>query len=146
MKAIKKGLALLCTAAMLLQVFVGLPLVSAEEAQAYVLAESIEVGKTYVIVADGQYALNNQSVTYNNQSTLGATAVTVSGTKLTTEVTSSMLWTVKAAEGAPTPKFDETQYFVFDQNNQYLTRTSGSSGTAPLALNASFDNTKWQQN
>ena len=144
MNVFKKGLALLCTAALLVSLFAGLSLVSAEESQAYVLAQSIEVGKTYVIVADGQYALNNKSAQYNNQSTLGSTAVTISGTKITSAVTSDMLWTVKAAEGAPTPKFDETQYFIFDQENKYLTRTSGGSGTAPLALNANFDSSKWQ--
>ena len=109
----------------------------------YVLATSIEAGKTYVLVADGQYALNNTAVTYgsygNGTDTLGSTAVTIEGDKIVSEVDDSMLWTVELGEDVPaSPIYDEVQYFLYDCDGNQLMRRSGSSGTAPLQAGGTY--------
>ena len=100
----------------------------------YVLADGIEAGKTYVIVSDDAYALNNQAINHAGQDTLGATAVTVEDGVIVSEVGVDMLWTVKAAEGASAPVDGREQYFLYDQDGAQLVRRSGSSGTAPLSV------------
>ena len=62
MKLTKRTLAFLCTLIMVLQLFSGLSLASAEEAQVWTLADGVEIGKTYVIVADGKDAMTNEEV------------------------------------------------------------------------------------
>ncbi len=73
---------------------------AAEVQTTYQLASTPEIGKTYVIVAQNRYALNNATVTLNRQSTLGAKTVTISDGRITSTVTSSMLWTIGAADHA----------------------------------------------
>lgn len=142
MRPWKKGAAVLCIAALLLQMLVLSP-VAAEQDQGYKLADRIVAGQTYVIVADDAYALNNKAVSVNNQDTLGSTAVAITGGVITSEVTEDMLWTVKAAEGAPTPLDGRAQYFIYDQSGRQLNRRSGSTGTAPLEV-GTYDSSKPQ--
>ncbi|MBE6932307.1 MAG: hypothetical protein E7464_02865, partial [Ruminococcaceae bacterium] len=109
----------------------------------YVLADSIEAGKSYVLVADGQYALNNTAVTYgsygNGTDTLGSTPVTIEGDKIVGEVDESLLWTIELGEDVPaSPIYDEVQYFLYDCDGNQLMRRSGSSGTAPLQAGGSY--------
>ena len=90
MKHIRKGIALACVLALMLQLFVAFPAASADTVQAYRLVDRVEAGKTYVIVADDTYALNNKGVSYNNQDTLGSTAVAITNGVITSEVTEDM--------------------------------------------------------
>ena len=104
----------------------------------YVLADTIEAGKTYVIVADGQYALNNTVASFGNYSdgsdSLGSTAVTIADGKITSAVDESMLWTINAAEGVQAAIDGRDQYFIFDQSGKQLLRRSGSTSTAPFSV------------
>jgi len=136
MKHIRKGIAISCMLALLMQLFVAFPAASADTVQAYRLVDKVEAGKTYVIVADDTYALNNKGVSYNNQDTLGATAVAISDGVITSEVTEDMLWTVRAASGVEAAIDGREQYFIYDQAGMQLSRKSGSTGTAPLAAGA----------
>ena len=104
----------------------------------YVLADAIESGKTYVIVADGAFALNNQVANFGSYSdgdaTLGSTAVTIAGEKITSDVTVDMLWTINSAEGVQAAIDGRDQYFIFDQSGKQLLRRSGSTSTAPFSV------------
>ncbi len=103
----------------------------------YVPAETIEPGKTYVIVANGKYALNNKTVRLKNQDSLGATAVTIKNGVLTSTVSEDMLWTIQnAPEGTSAAVDGAVQYHLYDQSGNLLYRRSGSSGTAPLSCNS----------
>jgi|GEM_PF-611920 len=95
----------------------------------YVLAEEFVPGGTYVIVADGAYALNGQP----GDTTLGATAVTIEGNVITSEVTADMLWTFGAAEGADAAADGNDMYLISSADGQNLRRGSGSN-TPPLSL------------
>ena len=83
------------------------PDVRAEDHPAPALAGTVEVGKTYVIVADGQYALTNRQEgpalrTYADgaSTTLASVPVTVEGDVITGEITRDMLWTVVRSTAA----------------------------------------------
>ena len=118
----------------------------AEVQTSYRLASAPEIGKTYVIVAQGRFALNNSTVTLSRQSTLGATSVTISNGEITSAVTNSMLWTVYAADDPSVGASCDgrQQYFILDQSGNYLSRrSSGSSGTAPLSV-GTFNSSKPQ--
>ena len=144
MKLTKRTLAFLCTLIMVLQLFSGLSLASAEEAQVWKLADGVEIGKTYVIVADGKYAMTNEEVaglrTYSGASTTrGAKEVTIEGGVITSEVTDAMKWTPVAPEGAQEKGYDgEPQFFLTDSTGKYLRRGSMGNSTATLALETSI--------
>ena len=139
MKQFKRILALILAVCM---VFTMLPSVFAADAPAkgpsdgasWVVAGAIEVGKTYVIVADGQYAMTNRQEgpalrTYAGSATttLASAPVTVEDGKITSAVTDDMLWTVE--ESTATAAYDGLeQYFLKDAAGNYLRRGSGSSG------------------
>ena len=120
MKLTKRTLAFLCTLIMVLQ--------------------GVEIGKTYVIVADGKYAMTNEEVeglrTYSGASTTrGAKEVTIEGGVITSEVTDAMKWTPVAPEGAQEKGYDgEPQFFLTDSTGKYLRRGSMGNSTATLAL------------
>ncbi|MBR4132891.1 MAG: S-layer homology domain-containing protein, partial [Oscillospiraceae bacterium] len=105
----------------------------------YVKANVIEPGMTYVIVADGAYAMTNEEVagkeSYASFSTTrGAKAVTIEDGIITSEVTPDMLWTFEPAEGAD-PAYDGLdQYFITDSNGKYLRRGSMSQRNGGLTL------------
>ncbi len=143
MKHIRKGIAFACVLALMLQLFVAFPAASADTVQAYRLVDRVEAGKTYVIVADDTYALNNKGVSYNNQDTLGSTAVAITNGVITSEVTEDMLWTVRTASGVEAAIDGRDQYFIYDQAGAQLSRKSGSTGTAPLSTGA-YDSSKPQ--
>ena len=100
----------------------------------YVLADKVEVGKTYVIVADGQYAMTNRQEgpalrTYAGSATttLASAPVTIEGDRIVSEVTDDMLWTIEAST-APAAIDGLEQYFIKDAEGNYFRRGSGSSG------------------
>ena len=132
-EAVKKATADLIAATQALEAKPDVP-----PAGKYVLASSIEPGKTYVIVADEQFALNTTVVDYGSYSsaggTLGSTAVTVEGDAITSEVTEDMLWTINEATGVQAAVDGAAQYFIFAQDGRQLLRRSGSTSTAPLSL------------
>ncbi|MBE7006018.1 MAG: hypothetical protein E7424_02575, partial [Ruminococcaceae bacterium] len=132
-EAVKKATADLIAATQALEAKPDVP-----PAGKYVLASSIEPGKTYVIVADEQFALNTTVVDYGSYSsaggTLGSTAVTVEGNAITSEVTDDMLWTINEATGVQAAVDGAAQYFIFAQDGRQLLRRSGSTSTAPLSL------------
>ena len=102
-------------------------------------ASSIEPGKTYVIVADGQYALRNKEVpglhTYTGTTvTLGSWPVTVEDGVITSQVTKNMLWTVQAAEDAAAAYDNAEQYYIYDKDGNALLRRGARSNYAPLYL------------
>ena len=144
MKFTKKTLSVLCAIVMVLQLFAGLTLVSAEEAQVWKLADGVEIGKTYVIVADGKYAMTNEEVaglrTYSGASTTrGAKEVTIEDGVITSEVTDAMKWTPVTPEGAQEKGYDgEPQFFLTDSTGKYLRRGSMGNSTATLALETSI--------
>jgi DNA-directed RNA polymerase subunit RPC12/RpoP len=111
---------------------------SAPGGGSWVLADSIEAGRAYVIVADGKYAMTNAEVagkaSYAGYSTTrGAKAVEIEGDALTGEVTDDMIWTFEAA--AADPAYDgESQYFLTDASGKYLRRGSMSQRNAALVL------------
>ena len=140
----KRLLSILLTLAMLLSFVPAISLTAgAEDAAPYVLAQDIEAGKTYVLVADGQYALNNQSVdwgSYANSTTntLGSTPVTIEDGVITSPVTEDMLWTFEPADDAFEGKiYDLPMFYLYDQAGQMLNRRSGSTATAPLQVGGS---------
>ncbi len=101
----------------------------------WTLAETFETDRTYVIVADGKYALTNQSAEYAGQTTLAAKPVTVEGGKLTCEITDDMCFTFQEVDAQIQAAADgEDQYFLFDAAGVQLIRGSGRSGTAPLVM------------
>ena len=137
MKHFQKGIAALCVLALVLQLFSVLPSASADTVQVYRPVTQIEIGHTYLIVADDAYALNNHSLGYSGLVTLGSTAVTVSdGMILASEVSDDMLWTVQEATGVQDSIDGRTQYFIYDQQGSQLNRKASSSGTAPLGIGA----------
>ena len=95
----------------------------------YVLASEFVPGGTYVIVAGDAYALNGQP----GDTTLGATAVTIEGDVITSEVTADMLWTFEEAEGADAATDGNATYLITSADGQNLRRGSGSN-TPPLSL------------
>ncbi|MBR4132826.1 MAG: family 43 glycosylhydrolase, partial [Oscillospiraceae bacterium] len=102
-------------------------------------ASGVEPGKTYVIVADGQFALNTNEVpsvhSYANSTvTLGATAVTVAGGKITSEITEDMLWTVQAADVGPSAQDGAEQYYLYAKDGRQLLRKNVRVGMAPVVL------------
>ncbi len=110
-----------------------------EDEAAWTLASEIEAGKTYVIVADGKYAMNNVASdvggNYRDQGqSLGATEVTIEGDKITSEVPDSIKWNIEDAEGAPDARDGADCFFLFDQAGGQLLRRSGYTGTAPLSV------------
>ena len=106
----------------------------------YVQVAEIEPGKTYVIVADGQYALNTAEAHFGNYNdgdqTLGSTPVTVADGKITSEVTEDMLWTINEAADVQAALDGRDQYFIYAQDGRQLLRRSGRTSTAPLSLGA----------
>ena len=132
--------------AMLISLLPAIALTAGAEDSAYVLAQDIEVGKTYVLVADGQFALNNQSVDWGSYSgsttnTLGSTPVEVEDGVITSPVTEDMLWTIQPAEAEglfTDPIYDLPMYHIYDQEGRLLNRRSGSTATAPLEVGGSF--------
>ena len=113
--------------------------------QTYALADSIVAGKSYVIVADGAYAMTNEEVpgkaTYSGSSTTrGAKAVSVDGGKLVSEVTDDMLWTFEDSTSAAA--YDGlAQYLLRDKDGKYLRRGSMSQRNAALILDDSMSAT-----
>ncbi|MBE7006165.1 MAG: hypothetical protein E7424_03320 [Ruminococcaceae bacterium] len=93
----------------------------------YVLASEFVPGGTYVIVADDAVGLNGE---------LGATAVTVEGDTITSEVTADMLWTFEEAEGVDPATDGNDLYFITNAEGINLRR--GSGGTTVLQL-AEYD-------
>ena len=145
MNVFKKGLALLCTAALLVSLFAGLSLVSAAE-NAYTLTDKVEAGKTYVIVADGKYAMTNAAVdglrTYSGASTtMGAAAVTISDNAITSEITDAMKWTFEEVSNF-TAYDGEKVLYLKDSTGKYLRRGSMSQGNAALILADSVNATQ----
>ena len=129
------------------------PIVHAREDAAYALADSVEPGKTYVIVADGKYALTNRQEglalrDYDDDAitTLASAPVTVSGGVLTGEITEDMLWTVEEST-APEATDGMVQYFLRDVCGCYLRRGSSSDEGAQLLvepeLNAKLRYNTW---
>ncbi len=106
----------------------------------WVITDKIELGKPYVIVADGKYALTNRQEgpalrTYagNATTSLASAAVTVEGDKITSEVKDDMQWVF--AQSTAEPAYDkQTQYFLQDLAGNYLRRGSGSSGQGAQLL------------
>ncbi len=125
MKLTKRTLAFLCTLIMVLQLFSGLSLASAEEAQVW-------------------NAMTNEEVaglrTYSGASTTrGAKEVTIEGGVITSEVTDAMKWTPVTPEGAQEKGYDgEPQFFLTDSTGKYLRRGSMGNSTATLALETSI--------
>ena len=113
--------------------------------EAYVLADSIEAGKQYVVVADAAYALTNAEVpgkaSYANVSTTrGAKAVEIADGRITSEVDDSMLWTFEASTSAAA--YDgEAQYWLRDSAGKYLRRGSMSQRNAALILDDAMTST-----
>ena len=139
----KRMLSILLTLAMLIGIFPAVTLTAGADDGVYVSAETIEAGKTYVLVADGQFALNNQSVdwgSYANSTTntLGSTPVTIEDGVITSPVTEDMLWTLQPADDAFDGKiYDLPMFYLYDQAGQMLNRRSGSTATAPLQVGGS---------
>ena len=139
MKTVRKSVAAVCLLALVLQLFAVLPNASADTEQAYQLVSAVEAGHTYVIVADGAYALNDQSASYqyNNNSypTLGSTAVSIEDGVITSEVTEDMLWRVDTAVDVSAAANGEAQFFLRNHNEKLLNRGSSSgTGYAPLSV------------
>ena len=116
------------------------PRVHAGASGEYVFAGSVEIGKTYVIVADGTYALTNRqegpalhSYADDAETTLASAPVTVEDGVITGGVTEDMLWTVVEST-APEAYDGMEQYFLRDQNGNYLRRGSGSGGDGAQLL------------
>ena len=114
--------------------------VYAAEPDSYVLADRIEVGKTYVIVADGKFALTNRQEgpalrEYDDDAvtTLASAPVTAAGGVLTGEITEDMFWTV-AESTAPEAYDGMEQYFLRDVCGCYLRRGSSSDEGAQLLV------------
>ncbi|MBE6933009.1 MAG: hypothetical protein E7464_06500, partial [Ruminococcaceae bacterium] len=135
MKHFTRGIAWLLCLVMLLGM---LPVVSlaADEADAkvYTLADTVEVGKQYVIVSNG-YALKNETAavsTANGGTSLASAAVTVEDGKITSEITADMIWDF--AEGTTTQAgHPYTGYFITNGDSKFLSRgSSGGAGVAPL--------------
>ena len=100
----------------------------------YVLADSVQIGKTYVVVADGRFALTNRqegpalhSYEDDAETTLASAPVQVEDGALAGNVTTDMLWTVEEST-APAAYDGMEQYFLRDQFGNYLRRGSGSGG------------------
>jgi len=88
---------------------------------AWTEADGVESDKAYVIVADGQYALSA-----NADGAIVASAVTVDGDKITSEVTDGMVWTFADAEGAEAAIDGSDLYFIMSADEQYLRRDSSA--------------------
>ena len=106
----------------------------------FVSSESVEIGKTYVIVADGRYALTNRQegpalheYADGAETTLASAPVTLEDGAITSAVTEDMLWTVEAST-APDAYDGMEQYFLRDQDGRYLRRGSGSGGDGAQLL------------
>ena len=141
MKLTKRTLAFLCTLIMVLQLFSGLSLASAEEAQVWKLADGVEIGKTYVIVADGKYAMTNEEVaglrTYGDASTTrGAKEVTIADGVITSDVDDTMKWTFAEVSGF-TAYDGQAVYHLLDSTGKLLRRGSASRSNAALILDSS---------
>ena len=93
----------------------------------WIEVDEVEEGGTYIIVADGQYALNGE---------IGATAVTIDGNKVVSEVTEDMLWTFDPAEGVDPAADGSDQYFITSSGGSYLRRVSGGSVPALAEFDA----------
>ena len=98
----------------------------------YVLADSVQIGKTYVVVADGRFALTNRqegpalhSYEDDAETTLASAPVQVEDGVLAGNVTTDMLWTVEEST-APAAYDGMEQYFLRDQFGNYLRRGPGS--------------------
>ncbi|MBR4131941.1 MAG: metallophosphoesterase, partial [Oscillospiraceae bacterium] len=105
----------------------------------YTAADSVEAGKTYVIVADGKYALNNVSVdlgSYSSSTTnsLGATEVSIEGGMIVSDVPDSILWTFQEPGDIQPATDGQPMFFITDAEGRYLRRRSGSTATAPLEV------------
>ena len=100
----------------------------------FVLATEIEAGKKYVIVSNG-YALTNEvaevSTAYGGVS-LASTPVTVEDGKITSQVTSAMVWDFTAAASSSNNGF-ETGYILTSGDSKFLARNGPTNGNpAPL--------------
>ncbi len=108
---------------------------------AWVLADEIEAGKTYIIVADGKFAMTNADVTKGSYAggsiTRGAAAVTIEDDAITSEVTDAMQWTFAEATSAAAYDGME-QYHIKDADGKYLRRGSMSQRNAALLLDDSL--------
>ncbi len=110
----------------------------------YVLADKIEPGKTYVIVANNALAVTNA---------ITAKAVTVADGKITSEVTEDMLWNFKDVTevfaDSPAASNGSAQFFIFaatKDTDNFLQRGTGSGGesTAAIVQVAAFPGTaRW---
>ena len=112
---------------------------------AWTLAAAIEPGKEYVIVADGQYALNNTEVpgleTYSGTSvTRGSTAVTIEEGVITSAVDDTMKWTLSETEDF-TAYDGEATYLIQDTSGKYLRRGSMSRSNSALFLEENLHST-----
>ena len=103
-------------------------------------ADGVEIGKTYVIVADGKYALTDRqegpalhSYEDGAQTTLASAPVSADDGVLTGEITADMLWTVGEST-APAAYDGMEQYFLRDQLGNYLRRGTGSGGQGAQML------------
>ena len=107
----------------------------------FVRADRIETGKSYVIVADGQYAMTNEAVpakeSYSGLTeTRGAASVQIEDGRITGDVYSNMLWTFGPPAGADAAYDGMRQYYLTDCDGQYLCRGSMGSNNAGLNLTA----------
>ena len=99
----------------------------------------IEPGK-YVIVANGQSALNSATVassvtghSYSNSTTtLGAAPVTVADGKITSPVTEDMIWTVAEAQDTTAAYDGNAQYYLYAQDGRQLLHTGARNNWAAL--------------
>ena len=147
-QSLKRVFSLFLAMAMLLSILPGFALTAgAEDAGGvFVLADSIEPGKTYVIVSDGKYAMTNQTVAAprgysGSDTTLAAVEVTVEGGILTSPVDDSMLWSFTDVSGF-TAIDGEKVYYLNDNAGHFVRRGSMSQGNAALILEDSVNTTQ----
>jgi len=106
----------------------------------YELADSVETGATYVIVASKSgitAALTTESYEADGNKYLNGKTVTVTGNMLGTDgITADMLWTFTAAGSAGF-------YDVKDGDGNYLSRESGKTNLFTTATDAGSSATDW---
>ena len=106
-------------------------------------ADSVELGETYVIVADGAWAMSNTEVpakeSYSGSSTtLGAVPVLIEDGVLRTEVTDELRWSFQDPQGFQAYDGQES-YFLYDVNGKLLRRTSMQYKNAGLVLDSTMN-------
>ena len=89
----------------------------------WVLADEIEPGKQYIVVASEAYALTCEP----GQTSISSSEVTVEGDKITSEVSEGMVWIFEAAEPASD---GSAQYYLYNTDEKALRRSSTSLAVA----------------